>query len=342
MAAKPSPTPPAIRGMIGSHLSIAGGMHLAIAEALRLGLDCVQVFTKNQRQWKAPPLKDDEVAAWKKAVTAAGWTDLPGRTVSHNSYLVNLASPDREGRAKSIALQREEIERCERLGIAFCVAHPGAHLGAPRPPKEPNTLGKPPSADESAGLRRIAESLDRIHAATKGFRTVTCLENTVGSGTNLGYDFGHLRAVRDLVREPERVAFCFDTCHATAAGYDLSTPAAAQATLEAFDQACGKANLRVFHLNDSKAPRGSRRDLHAHIGEGTCGIAGFRSILADADFAFVPKILETAKEDHPSGEPWDAVNVRLLRSLLAEDPACVPSTRRKASPSRRSSSPPRS
>jgi len=354
-------TPAPIRGMVGSHLSIAGGMFRAIEEARRLGFDCVQVFTKNQRQWRAPPLSEDEVVAWRRAVVEAGWDDLPGRLVSHNSYLVNLASPDPDARARSVALQREEIERCERLGIPWCVTHPGAHLGAARTPGTPNVLGAEPNPDERAGLERIARSLDEIHAATPGYRTVTCLENTVGSGTNLGFDFAHLRAIRDLVREPGRVAFCFDTCHATAAGYDLSTPEAARATLDDWDRTCGRSALAVFHLNDSLAPRGSRKDLHAHIGEGTCGIECFRAILVDAGFALVPKILETAKDDHPSGEPWDAVNARRLRSLLpghpgeegveptgdvppsdGQVPACESSPPRKASRSRSSFSPRRS
>ncbi len=306
-----------IRGMIGSHCSVAGGVHLAIEEAIALGLDCVQIFTRNQRQWKAPPLSAEAVATWKAAVRAAGWNDLPQRVTSHNSYLVNLASPDATLRGNSIGLQRDELERCEALGVAYCVSHPGAHLGAPRKPGTPNILRAEPNADELAGLRRIADSLDTLHRELKGFRVLTCLETTTGSGTNLGYDFGHLARIRAMVKEPERVGFCLDTCHITSAGYDMSTDAAAAATLAEFDSVCDKRRLFVLHINDSKAAPGSRLDRHEHIGLGTCGEACFRAVLHDADLKLVPKILETAKEDNPQGRPWDAVNAERLRGILA-------------------------
>jgi deoxyribonuclease IV len=305
-----------IRGMIGSHCSAAGGIHNAVDEAVRLGLDCVQVFTKNQRQWNAAPLTDEAVALFRAAVERAGWTDDLDRVVSHNSYLVNLASPDAELRAKSIAAQRDELVRCETLGIRCCVAHPGAHLGAPRPPKSPNVLGGEPSADELAGLKRIAASLDEIHRSLRGAKAITCLETTTGSGTNLGYDFRHLGIIRDLVREPERVAFCLDTCHVVSAGYDMSTDAAAEATLERFRETCGQGLLLVLHMNDSKAPPGSRVDRHEHIGHGTCGEACFRAIMAAEDLRQIPKILETEKADDASGRPWDAVNAERLRAIL--------------------------
>lgn len=312
-----------IRGMVGSHLSVAGGLHLAIEEAIRLGLDCIQVFTRNQRQWKAAPLAPEAIAAWKEALSRAGWTDMPQRVVSHNSYLVNLASPDRELREKSIALERDELERCEALGIPYSVAHPGAHLGGARDPKAPNALRQEPSADEAAGLRRVADSLDRLHASLSGFRVVTCLETTTGSGTNLGYDFGHLRRIRELVREPERIAFCLDTCHVSSAGYDMSTANGARATLDEFDAVCGKRLLRVIHVNDSQAPPGSRRDRHEHIGLGTCGLACFEAIMRDPELALVPKILETEKDDDKDGTPWDVVNARTLRRMLAANSAAA-------------------
>jgi len=161
-----------------------------VEAAVRLGLDCVQVFTKNQRQWKVKPLADEEVAAFRAAVKAAGWDRHPERRlVSHNSYLVNLASPDAASRAKSRALQLEETERCERLGIPSCVMHPGAHLGTARDAK-----------DEAAGIKRLAAELDAIHRATKGYATVTCIENTVGSGTNLGGPLEHLARIRAATR----------------------------------------------------------------------------------------------------------------------------------------------
>jgi deoxyribonuclease-4 len=306
-----------VGGMIGSHCSAAGGIHNAVDEAVRLGLDCVQVFTKNQRQWNAAPLTDEAVALFRAAVERAGWTDGLDRVVSHNSYLINLASPDAELRAKSIAAQRDELARCEALGIRCCVAHPGAHLGAARQPKSPNVLGGEPSADELAGLKRIAASLDELHRSLRGAKAITCLETTTGSGTNLGYDFRHLRIIRDLVREPERVAYCLDTCHVVSAGYDMSSLAAAEATLDLFRETCGKGLLLVLHMNDSKSPPGSRVDRHEHIGLGTCGEACFRAIMQADDLRRIPKILETEKADDPSGRPWDAVNADRLRAILS-------------------------
>ncbi|MBL9121976.1 MAG: deoxyribonuclease IV [Phycisphaerae bacterium] len=325
-----SVTAPPIRGMIGSHCSAAGGIHNAIDEALALGLDCAQVFTKNQRQWSAPPLTDEAIRLYREAIARAGWNDLPQRVVSHNSYLVNLATPDPELRAKSIAAQRDELERCEALGIRWCVAHPGAHLGTPRAPKSPNSLRSEPSADERAGLERIARSLDEIHRSLKGVRAVTCLETTTGSGTNLGYDFRHLRIIRDLVREPERIAYCLDTCHIVSAGYDMGSDEAAEATLEEFRKVCGRDLLAVIHVNDSKAPPGSRVDRHEHIGMGTCGMACFRAIMLAPDLSLVPKILETEKADDPSGVPWDSVNAGRLRAILSPSAGPSPATTRQA------------
>jgi deoxyribonuclease-4 len=305
--------------MIGSHCSIAGGLHLAIEEAVHLGLDCVQVFTKNQRQWSSKPLQEAEIDAWSHALAATGWDG--SRVVSHNSYLVNMANPDAVARQRSLALQRDETERCEALGIPVCVMHPGAHLGSPRKPREPNRLGEPPSADELEGLRRIAASLDELHRQLPGFRAITLLETTVGSGTNLGYDFGHLRMIRELVRTPERVGFCIDTCHIVAAGYDCSTPSRVKAVLERFDAECGLEHVHAVHVNDSIGACGSRLDRHEHIGRGACGESCFRAVLRHPKLLGRPMILETAKEVGPDGEPWDIVNARTLRRLAGVRPA---------------------
>ncbi|MCP3905608.1 MAG: deoxyribonuclease IV [Planctomycetes bacterium] len=304
--------------MFGSHLSIAGGLVNALLEAERLKLDCVQVFTKNQRQWAVRPLDDDERAAWLARLTALSWHRRrgPARVVSHNSYLINMASPDEAAWEKSVRLQRVEVERCEELRIPLCVAHPGAHLGDARRPGAPHDLEAPPTRDERAGMKRIAKALNRIHRELPGYRTITCLETTVGSGTNLGYSFEQLAWIREHVREPERIAFCFDTCHVTAAGYDMSTTRGAEAALRRFAAVCGSGSIRVMHLNDSVGDRGSRRDRHAHIGDGTCGLACFRTIVNRRALAAVPKILETAKGDDEEGVPWDLVNVRRLKRLI--------------------------
>jgi len=300
--------------VFGSHLSIAGGMVNALTAAKNQGMDCVQVFTKNQRQWKAKPLVDEDVEVWLSALREIGW-DGTNRVVSHNSYLVNMASPDNVAREKSIALQREEIERCERLHIPFLVSHPGARLGTPRKRGEPNNFEAPISKEEIGGLQRIVASLDTIHAGLSGYKTVTCIETTVGSGTNLGYDFRHLGWIREHVKEPGRVGYCFDTCHITAGGYDMSTTDKARAVLEKFDCDAGLEYIKVFHLNDSVGEVGSRIDRHTHIGEGTCGSACFKAIVTHPFFSETPKILEKSKEENKKGELMDMVNIAMLRKM---------------------------
>lgn len=299
---------------LGSHLSIAGGIHKAIEAAEALRCDCVQVFTKNQRQWKAPPLTDEQVELFAKAMTSIGWTGE--RVVSHNSYLVNMASPDPEGWEKSVCLMREELERCERLGIFTCVAHPGAHLESPRKTGEKNDLEVGPNENEIKGLKRIVKALDRLEKETRGYSVVTALENTVGSGTNLGYNFAHLGWIRNHVQVPERIGFCFDTCHALAAGYDMTSTSLARSTLQRLDEACGLNEVRAVHLNDSVGEIGSRKDRHAHIGEGNCTLDCFREVLLRKELRQVPMVLETEKALNPDGRPWDEVNLHRLGSLV--------------------------
>ena len=301
--------------MFGSHLSIAGGMSNALVAAADLQIDCVQIFTKNQRQWNTKPLQEEEVEAWFHAMHENGW-DGTNRVVSHNSYLVNLASPDAKARKKSIALQREEMERCETLHIPLLVSHPGARLGTPRARDDANQLGNPTTKEEIEGLKRIVKSLDQLHKELAGYTTTTCIETTVGSGTNLGYDFQHLAWIRSNVAEPKRIAFCFDTCHVTAAGYDMSTMAKARHVLQQFNDIAGLANIKVFHMNDSVGAIGSRVDRHAHIGQGTCGRSCFRSIVELPTADLVPKILETPKEESASGKPMDLVNIATLCRMV--------------------------
>jgi deoxyribonuclease-4 len=305
--------------MFGSHLSIAGGMVNALLAARRMKMDCVQVFTKNQRQWKAKPLAAPERDQWLAALRELNWDSFdvggPHRVVSHNSYLINLASPDSDLWQKSVAAQREELERCEQLHVAFCVAHPGAHLNGTRERGSANRLRANPTRDERAGLKRIVRALNAIHRQLRGYRAMTCLETTVGSGTNLGYCFGQLAMIREMVKEPQRIGFCFDTCHVTAAGYDMSTPQRALQVLDEFDAICGLQNLKAFHFNDSVGPLGSRRDRHAHIGQGCCGSACFRTIANHPAFHAVPKLLETPKGLNGKGIEWDLVNLRRLKRM---------------------------
>lgn len=283
--------------MFGSHLSIAGGMHLALLEAQKLDMSCVQVFTKNQRQWSVKPLRDEEVRDWKAHRTSTGI----GCVVSHDSYLINLASPDDTAREKSIALFREELSRCEALDIAFLVTHPGAHMGS----------------GEEAGLSRVAAALDRLHEEQPGYRTITCIEATAGQGTSLGHRFEHLRAILDQVKQPERVGVCIDTAHVLEAGYDLSSGDGARATLDQLHTIVGLDRVKVLHINDSKTPRGSRVDRHEHIGQGHVALDAFAVILRHPMLGSLPKILETPKDGTaPDGREWDTVNIETLTRLI--------------------------
>ncbi len=281
--------------MFGCHLSIAGGLHHAVASAVELGMDTVQVFTKNQRQWRSPRLTAEAIDVWRAAVAESKLA----QPVSHDSYLINLASPAPATREKSVALFRTEIENCELLDVPWLVTHPGAHLGA----------------GEETGLRRVARALDRVHRDLPGYRTITCLEITAGQGSGLGWRFEHLKRIIDLVREPGRLAVCFDTAHALAAGYDLTSAEGMNATLAEFDAVIGLDRLKVFHLNDSKVARGARVDRHEHIGYGHVSLDAFRALLRKRRFRRVPKILETPKQDAEDGRPWDAVNLETIRRL---------------------------
>lgn len=300
--------------MFGAHLSIAGGLENALEAARRQHMDCVQIFTANQRRWSMAPLSQAAADAWKARLREMSWDRRrPPRAVSHASYLINIASPDRALHRRSAALLRLELERCEALSIPLCVLHPGAHLGPRAASDAP--LGSEPTRAELAGLKRAARGLDRVHRDLPGLRVVTCLETTAGAGTTLGYDFRHLAIIAELVREPQRLGFCLDTCHVTAAGYDMTRDDRAARVLGEFDRVCGLGKLRVLHLNDSLGAVGSRRDRHAHIGHGYCGLACFRALVNSPRIKAVPKILETPKGTNERGVDWDVVNIRRLRRL---------------------------
>jgi deoxyribonuclease-4 len=210
--------------MFGSHLSISKGLANAAREADCLGMDTVQVFTKNQRQWRVNPLDRGAVEEWRRTIGALEWA---GRTVSHASYLINLASSNDELWKKSVDLMTEEIERCEALGIPFLVHHPGSTTGG--------------SAEQ--GLERVARAYAEMFGRTRGYSTVSCLEDTVGSGSHLGRTFEELAALRAMIieatGEEARVGFCIDTCHAHAGGYDLSSRTGAERVLAELDSVCG-------------------------------------------------------------------------------------------------------
>ena len=281
--------------LLGAHMSIAGGYYKAVEEARRCGCDVVQVFTKNNNQWRAKPISQQEADQF-----AACLLELKiARPLSHSSYLINLASPDPLLWQKSVEGMVVELARAEQLGIPYVVVHPGSHT----------------TASEEEGLANVARGLDAIHAALPTAKAEVLLEITAGQGTNLGWKFAHLASILGQTKQAQKVGICFDTCHAFAAGHDLRDAAAFNEMWRQFDELLGLDRLKAIHLNDSKRELGSRVDRHEHIGRGQIGLEGFRHLLRDPRFRDVPMYLETPKEG-PEEEPWDVVNLRTLRSLL--------------------------
>jgi deoxyribonuclease IV len=279
---------------LGAHMSVAGGLARAYERGASIGCEAMQVFTKSERQWQAKPLLPDEVAAFRAAATQTGI----GPVLAHDSYLINLASPDDALRAKSKAAFAHELERCEMLGIPHLVTHPGAHVGS----------------GEAEGLRREAEVLNELFAEGVGGATRVLLETTAGQGTTLGARFEHLALLLELVPYPERLGICVDTCHIFAAGYDIRDAQSYAATFDEFEQRIGLRHIYAFHLNDSQKGLGSRVDRHAAIGAGEIGVEAFRLLVNDARFAGLPMVLETPKGPDMAE---DVQNMHLLRSLVS-------------------------
>lgn len=282
--------------ILGAHMSIAGGYYKAVEAAAELGMDCVQLFTKNNNQWRAKPLTEGEIEQFRAALASTG-VRLP---CAHDSYLINLASPDDALWEKSRDAFVVELERAEALGLIGVVMHPGSFV----------------SSSEEAGLARIVAALDEAHRQTAGFGTLTLLETTAGQGTNLGHRFEHLAAILERVAAPERVGVCVDTCHIFAAGYPIHSAEDYAATMAEFDRIIGIDRIRAFHLNDSVKDFGSRVDRHAKIGAGKLGLEPFRHLLNDPRFREIPMYMETPKGEE-EGEQLDAINLRTLRGLVA-------------------------
>lgn len=281
--------------LFGAHMSIAGGCHNALLHAESHGCETVQLFTKNASQWAGKPLTEEDIATFKKHVKR-----LKLRCVTaHDSYLINLASPDAALYEKSLDAFVEEMRRAEALGLAFLVMHPGAAVG---------------DTDEAA-LARVVAALDEAHNRCPKFRVKVLLETTAGQGTTLGHRFEHLATILEGVQTPRRLGVCLDTCHVFAAGYGLATPAEYAATFREFDRVVGLKWLKLFHVNDSVKGLGSRVDRHAGLGRGQIGLEAFRLLVNDERFADLPMILETPKEDGANKE-MDRVNLALLREFL--------------------------
>jgi deoxyribonuclease-4 len=283
--------------IFGAHLSIAGGLFKAAEAAVALDCGTVQLFTKNANQWVARPLADDDIRAFKNAVKAAKLKFV----TAHDSYLINVAAPDDELFRKSVAALTDELERAEALGLSYLVSHPGAHTGS----------------GEEAGIARVVAGLNEVHARCSGFKAKILLETTAGSGTTLGGRFEQLAAMLERVKDPARLGICLDTCHVFAAGYPLAAAADYAATFAAFDDLIGLSRLKLFHVNDSEKPLGSRVDRHAGLGLGQIGLEAFRRLVTDPRFANRPMILETPKEDD-DGNEMDPVNLGVLRRFAAE------------------------
>ncbi len=280
--------------ILGAHMSIAGGYYRAIELARAVQCDCVQVFTKNNNQWKAKPITDDEATRFRNTLRELR-IDAP---LSHTSYLINVASPDPNLVRQSIDAMVVELQRAGQLGIPFVVLHPGSFT----------------TSTEAQGLATVVRSLNEVFQQTPELSTVCLLENTAGQGSNLGWRFEHLAEIQSQCQYPERLGVCIDTCHTFAAGYPLSAPNDYQATMKTFDDVVGLDRVKAIHLNDSKMPFGSRRDRHEHIGRGSLGLQAFQNLLNDSRWSNVPMYLETEKGTE-NGEELDAINLRVLRSL---------------------------
>ncbi|MCX6145027.1 MAG: deoxyribonuclease IV [Ignavibacteriales bacterium] len=279
--------------LLGAHMSIAGGVHCAVERAESIGCTTMQMFVKNNNQWHGKKFTAEDISTYKKLLRESSI----GPVVVHDTYLINLCAVNKEILQKSRDALKDELDRCEMLGVEYLNFHPGSHMGA----------------GERDGIERIAESLNLIHALTAGYRVKSVIETTAGQGTAIGYRFEHLRQIIDLVEQRERMAVCVDTCHILAAGYDIVTETGYEQTFREFDSVIGLHHLVAFHVNDAKRERGSRVDRHEHIGKGTIGKAGFRLLMNDERFRVIPKILETPKGPEMKE---DIKNMRVLKSLM--------------------------
>ena len=275
---------------LGAHVSASGGVDNAPRNAHSIGANAFALFTKNQRQWVAPKLTSAQIDAFRRACDEYGFR--PEQILPHDSYLINLGHPEADGLAKSRESFFEEMARCEALGLDRLNFHPGSHLR---------------KISEQESLQLIADSINMALERTQGVTAV--IENTAGQGSNLGFDFEHLAYIIDRVEDKSRVGVCIDTCHAFAAGYDLSSEEGCDEVFTAFEQTVGFEYLKGMHLNDAMKPLGSRVDRHSPLGEGQLGITPFRYIMQDSRFDGIPLILET-----PDEARW-AEEIALLRSF---------------------------
>jgi deoxyribonuclease IV len=278
--------------LLGAHMSIGGGAHLAIERARSINCTAMQSFVKNNMQWFARPLTKEETSAF---LNHRQRCEL-GSVFAHANYLINLAATNPQFYANSLRALSEELTRADQLELPFLVLHPGAHLGD----------------GEETGLEKIIKSIDRVFAKIPKVKTKIALETTAGQGSCLGEKFEHLAYIIDHAREPDRLCVCLDTAHVFAAGYDIGNETGVRKTFREFDRVVGLDRLVAIHVNDSKTARGSRVDRHEHIGRGQIGLDAFRFIMRDRRLRKIPKVLET-----PKGKDLveDVVNMKTLRGL---------------------------
>ncbi|MEX2534283.1 MAG: deoxyribonuclease IV [Trueperaceae bacterium] len=279
--------------ILGAHVSVAGGPQTAFERGAEIGCNSLQIFVKSPNRWKGSKLTDSQVASFREARD-----DSPQPVIAHAAYLINLCGNNPELIEKSRGGLIDELERCTRLGVDALVVHPGTHLGD----------------GEEAGVEGIARSIDLVLAALPEPGTRLLLENTAGQGSTLGWRFEQLAAVLGRVEQTERVGVCLDTCHAFAAGYDLSSEAGYQQMIAAIESSVGLERIEALHLNDSKHPAGSKKDRHENIGEGKIGAEAFVRLLADTSFSGKPMVLETPLGDDNQGHARDLVRLRALMS----------------------------
>ncbi len=279
--------------LIGAHMSIAGGVFNAPLYGQQVGCITIQIFTKNNNQWKAKELTEEDARKFFDSQKETGIAPVVG----HNGYLINLASPKEDVYQLSLNAMLVELNRAELLRLPYLVMHPGSDLGS----------------GEKKGISKIVRSLDWLHQKTKGYKVKILLETTAGQGSALGHRFEQLAEIIERVKDSDRLGVCYDTCHAFVAGYDIRTSRAYEETFSEFDSVVGLSRLKVIHINDSLKGLGSRVDRHQHIGEGSIGLQGFSLLMNDKRWEQVPKILETPKE---GGTERDIKNLKVLRQLV--------------------------
>lgn len=284
-------------------MSVAGGLPRAVERAIVHRCDTFQIFSRNANQWRGRDVAPGEFLEFREKVKAAGLHPV----VSHASYLINLATSYAPLRKQSLAAMGEELDRAEGLGLLGVVLHPGFYT----------------SASEETGLDLVAEGLLELLAARRGGKTMIILEHSAGQGTSLGATFEQLAHILATAKHHDRVGVCLDTCHLLASGYDIASPEGYAATFTLFEETVGLDRLKVFHLNDSKGPLGSRADRHEHIGQGCVGLEAFRRIVNDRRFDRLPMLLETPKTHGRSPtlvaiDSLDEQNLNVIRELIGE------------------------